>query len=340
MSSEQMFAFLDKNVRRLVNNNSCGNAQSKIEQHCAKMLSVIACCETKRNDNQPVPCGTVWTALQISESDLCLCSTVKHRSRSGASFLNWLASGTLRNCCTCEWKLAKDPGAFADFDLWALASLPFVSQFQLASARKSFKKLAPELESHLLVVQIFHFADFWRKKSHFVQELHVKSKQFASRVCHGNVTIFFFPNLEFCCFQFAHQNHNTSADATFYHRGLWTLCPKWLGSKGVFFCLSRTTSCSTNPSLPSSWHLEWLATGLTPAASGTMMTRTSWSGSMRRTTPVLSPWRKVETWNVSSRDSARVWPRWERPFCRQCVEQPENCVQTRRSSGQPDNVHK
>lgn len=59
MSSEQMFAFLDKNVRRLVNNNSCGNAQSKIEQHCAKMLSVIACCETKRNDNQPVPCGTV-----------------------------------------------------------------------------------------------------------------------------------------------------------------------------------------------------------------------------------------------------------------------------------------
>ena len=27
----------------------------------------------------------------------------------------------LRNYCTCEWKLAKGPEAFADFDLWALA---------------------------------------------------------------------------------------------------------------------------------------------------------------------------------------------------------------------------
>ena len=50
-----------------------------------------------------------------------------------------LASGTLRNC---EQKLAKGPGAFADFDLWALANPPFTSQFQLASAPKSFRKLA------------------------------------------------------------------------------------------------------------------------------------------------------------------------------------------------------
>ncbi len=56
---------------------------------------------------------------------------------------HWLASSTLRNYCTCEWKLVKGPGAFADFDLWVLANPPFVSQFQLASARKSFKKLAP-----------------------------------------------------------------------------------------------------------------------------------------------------------------------------------------------------
>ena len=60
-------------------------------------------------------------------------------------FLKHWASGTLRNYCTCKWKLAKGPRAFVDFDLWALTNPPFASQFQLASARKWFKKLAPHL---------------------------------------------------------------------------------------------------------------------------------------------------------------------------------------------------
>ncbi len=34
-------------------------------------------------------------------------------------------------------------GSFADFDLWALTNPPFASQFQLAGAGKSFKKLDP-----------------------------------------------------------------------------------------------------------------------------------------------------------------------------------------------------
>ncbi len=36
----------------------------------------------------------------------------------GQFLKHWLASVTLRNCCTCEWKLVKGPGAFKDFGLW------------------------------------------------------------------------------------------------------------------------------------------------------------------------------------------------------------------------------
>ncbi len=49
-------------------------------------------------------------------------------------------------------------GPFADFDLWALANLPFTSQFQLASARKSFKKLA---EHHNVVTTIGGGGGLW-----------------------------------------------------------------------------------------------------------------------------------------------------------------------------------
>ncbi len=72
----------------------------------------------------------------------------------GQFLKHWLASGTLCNYCTCEWKLAKGPGALADFDLWALTTPPFTSQFQLASAHKSFKKLAPGMNPHSFRMQI------------------------------------------------------------------------------------------------------------------------------------------------------------------------------------------
>ncbi len=63
-----------------------------------------------------------------------------HVSVGPGQFLkHWLASGTLPNYCTCEWKLAKGPGAFADFHLWALATPPLASQFHLGGVHKSLR---------------------------------------------------------------------------------------------------------------------------------------------------------------------------------------------------------
>ena len=84
--------------------------------------------------------GTVETCY--AECSLLRPYSIREPSSLGHFLKHWLASGTLHNYCTCEWMLGKGPGAFADFDLCALTTLPFARQFELASARKLFKKLA------------------------------------------------------------------------------------------------------------------------------------------------------------------------------------------------------
>ena len=56
-----------------------------------------------------------------------------------------LASSAPGNYCTCEWKLVKGSGPFPEFDLWALATPPLASQFQLgalASRLRNWPQLA------------------------------------------------------------------------------------------------------------------------------------------------------------------------------------------------------
>ncbi len=65
----------------------------------------------------------------------------------------------------------------------------------------------------------------------------------------------------------------------------------------------RTISCLTSQSLPSSWHLVWAGIGQMLVESGTTKKRTSLFGSMKRTTPESSPWRKEETCKECFRDS-------------------------------------
>lgn len=72
---------------------------------------------------------------------------------------------------------------------------------------------------------------------------------------------------------------------------------------------SLTTSCLTSLSLHCCWLLVWLVTGLMQEASGTMTTRPSWSGWMKRTICVSFPCRRVATWRRSSRGSALVYRR-------------------------------
>lgn len=73
--------------------------------------------------------------------------------------------------------------------------------------------------------------------------------------------------------------------------------------------ICRITSCLISLCLHSCWLPVWLETGPMVAESGTTTPRHSWCGSMRRTTHVSYPCRRVETSTRSSRGFARgsIW---------------------------------